>query len=384
MAEKKKKPNSTLKKDTKKIKTKETKVSPDVSISDSRGFNTRYFVYAAYFIIIIVAVVVAQYFLNKKIADNVLASISYFEKSSVDYRVYYRDNDFFSQPYIEKDKTYISSLIKNIDVEMDYYVNYSSSLKGKYNYYIEATIYALDPADESKIYWEKSYELTEKQEIEFKDKNDYRIHENVKVDYQKYNKLLSEFKSQLMLSTDSFVRVQLVIENEGVYPGVEPFKYTSDVSLDIPLSETAIEMSIKSNLADKEHTFKTTEDNQAVRVYSKIVGGLCWLLAIFLSACFALTYHNDLKKESLYMRKLKKILTTYDSIIVNIEKMPSLSEMNVVKVTNFEELVDAQGEVRLPINYKEDKLKREAKFILVRNNLAWVYILKEDDLREEK
>lgn len=111
---------------------------------------------------------------------------------------------------------------------------------------------------------------------------------------------------------------------------------------------------------------------------------ILWTMIIITSLLLVFTYRRDLKSVSLYERTLKKILSTYDSIIVNVEKLPSLSDLSVVDVTSFEELVDAQGEVRLPINFKEDKKKRIAKFVLVRNNLAWVYTLKEVDLIEDK
>ena len=88
-------------------------------------------------------------------------------------------------------------------------------------------------------------------------------------------------------------------------------------------------------------------------------------------------------KISYYERVLRKILITHDRIIVNVEKLPVLDGVSVVEVTDFDELLDAQGEVRLPINFKEDKKRKIAKFILISDNLAWVYTLREGDLNED-
>lgn len=346
--------------------------------------TSRTLVYFMYTFIILLVVIVAQYFTTRKVNDTVLASISYYEQSNVDYRVFYEENPYYDEAYLGKGGTYVSSLIDKIDVDFDYYVNYSDKLKGKYNYYVRATIFALDNNDSNNIYWQKSFDLTDYQEIIFKDKKDYRIVEKVSVDYPEYNRLLSEYTNTLMLDTKAYLSVELVIENNGTYPGVEPIKYMSNVGLDIPLSERTINMSIKSNLASDEQTINTKEDNRRERVYSKIIAGMSWLLVVILSACFALTYHNDIRKESLYSRKLRKILSTYDNIIVNVEKLPVLNDLSVVNVTTFEELVDAQNEVRLPINFKENKSRHIAKFVLVRNNLAWVYTLKEGDESDKK
>ena len=133
----------------------------------------------------------------------------------------------------------------------------------------------------------------------------------------------------------------------------------------------------------EEQKIVNLEDNQADRIFTKIIAGLCWLFAVLLSAILFIVYRTNVNKESLYSRKLKKILNTYDSIIVNVETLPKTSDLSVVNVTTFEELVDAQMEVRLPINFKEDTKKHIAKFVLVRNNLAWIYTLEEGNEGEK-
>ena len=105
---------------------------------------------------------------------------------------------------------------------------------------------------------------------------------------------------------------------------------------------------------------------------------------IILLAFMVLMYRNDLQKESLYARTLKKLITTYDNILVSVQKLPDTKGLNIVNVTAFDDLVDAQSEVRLPINYMEDTKKKLTKFILIRNDMAWVYSLKEGDLEDEK
>ena len=62
-------------------------------------FNTRYLKYGLYFLLIILAVVLAQYFTSRKIDDIILTKLEYFDKQSIDYRGYYDENDFFNQKY---------------------------------------------------------------------------------------------------------------------------------------------------------------------------------------------------------------------------------------------------------------------------------------------
>ncbi len=73
---------------------------------------------------------------------------------------------------------------------------------------------------------------------------------------------------------------------------------------------------------------------------------------------------------------LKKILSTYDGIIVNVATLPKSRGYNIVKVKSFDELLDAHSEVRLPINYYRQKGK--STFILVNDTMLWMYVLRNE------
>ena len=85
----------------------------------------------------------------------------------------------------------------------------------------------------------------------------------------------------------------------------------------------------------------------------------------------------SIKKSGLYDKELKRILSTYDGIIVNVSSLPDLEKFNVIKVKSFDELLDAHSEVRLPINYYRQK--NRSTFILVNDTMLWMYILKNVD-----
>ena len=60
--------------------------------------------------------------------------INYDEKSDVDYKVLLKDNEFYQENYLEKDKGYVSSLIDNIEAEFKYDLNFDRNIKYKYSY----------------------------------------------------------------------------------------------------------------------------------------------------------------------------------------------------------------------------------------------------------
>ena len=139
-----------------------------------------------------------------------------------------------------------------------------------------------------------------------------------------------------------------------------------------------------TSVNDDAHKIVKFSEDDHEKVYMNIIAILLWIIALFVAIVLIVVIRNNKNKLTYYEKVLRKILVTYDSIIVNVEKIPSLVGLSVVDVTTFDELVDAQNEVRLPINFKEDKKKRIAKFVLVSNNLAWVYTLKEGVMEDKK
>lgn len=344
-------------------------------------FNLKYLKYAVYFILIICAVILAQYFTSRKIDDLVLTKLDYFDKPGIDYRVYYDKNDYFQQSYLEKGNTYVSKLVNHIDVDFSYYLSYSDKVNASSNYNIVATIVASD-ANSGEIVWD-SYqkELLETKTISIKDGKDYSITETVSIDYKEFDQFLNDFRNNNQMPVKAYLKVGLYLANSASHEEYDNITSSNAVEVQIPLNEVNFKITEKAE--SKRDEFRTTESRKKDKMFSMIIGGVLWVVAVVLAASLALQYHNDVKKEGAYNRKLRKILSTYDSIIVNVEKLPFVGELSVVYVTSFEELVDAQSEVRLPINFKENKAKHVARFVLIRNNLAWVYTLKEGDVVEK-
>lgn len=352
--------------------------------------SNRSLVYILYAIGIIVCVALAQYFSMKDVTENVLAEVGYKQESSTSYRVFYDENQFYDEIYMGEGQNYVASLVNDIEVDFNYFTRFTNSVDLSYAYDVNASLYVYEPGetdykDKSKHYWKKDYELAKQKTVNLADIKDYKIKKNVIIDFKKYRDEFEKYRANNRISVDGMLIVTFRVHPVLVkYPGIEQFKYNAVMTLEIPVSESTFKINKEASHSKEMQYERFTETEEKEKVYYMIICALLWLLAFLLSLFFILTYRNDAKKEGEYARKLKKILDSYDNIIVNVEKLPVLAGLSVVNVTTFEELVDAQAEVRLPINFKEDKKKKVSKFILVRNNLAWVYTLKEGEEGEIK
>ena len=79
--------------------------------------------------------------------------------------------------------------------------------------------------------------------------------------------------------------------------------------------------------------------------YAIVFGAISLVTLIFLIVFI----RNTRSEESIYKSTLRKILKNYDAILVQSYNFPKLSGKNIIRVTNLEDLMDAQLELRLSL-----------------------------------
>lgn len=333
--------------------------------------------YIFYLFIAIVFSLFSLYYFKMGLKNTYQEEVSYKSSSNVSYKVYLLENDYFDEPYLGMNRTYISSLINYIDINFNYNLNFSNFVSGKYTYYIKGIIAADKVKDDDSSYWSKSYILKEPVTISYDNQNSFNIDTNVKVDYQKYNSLLNEFRKDYGISFDGAFKVQLVIESESNATNIkESIPVDSLIEVRVPLTQQVIDLSIDLSNNDNEGEVSETIVNNTSSNYVFLGLGilfmsvtLCLLWLIFRYIIFIYLSKSE------YSKTLKKILSTYDSVIVNVSNLPNLNDLKVIEVNTFSELIDAHSEVRMPINYYEEVADCKSVFVLVSTNMAWVYTL---------
>ena len=110
--------------------------------------------------------------------------------------------------------------------------------------------------------------------------------------------------------------------------------------------------------------------------YAIITGTISVVLALLLLSNL---FHNRTPEDT-YNKYLKDILKTFDAVLINSDNIPSTDGRSIIKVKDFEDLIDAQVEIRKPICYQRDA--RSSLFVLLDDKQAFYYILKVDDKEE--
>ena len=70
-----------------------------------------------YVVLLAVFFALSLLFARRTLTKEDIDPINYTEKETIDYKVYLKENDFYTEKYLGKDKAYIASLIDYIDLE---------------------------------------------------------------------------------------------------------------------------------------------------------------------------------------------------------------------------------------------------------------------------
>lgn len=321
-------------------------------------------------IILIIGLILSYIGFYNKNSHNV----TYREISDINYRVFLKQNNFFEQEYLPENMTYITSLIDYINIDFAYSIETSENIEGYYNYYIKGIIEA-NPENSNSKYYTKEYILSDTTTKRYDNIQDIKISESIDVNYQTYNELLTDFKKEYGITMDGNLRIVLVIENIVTNDKEESVTRNNELELNIPLTTLTVEVPISTNNKITEGVLLSQKVDNTGILYDISRGGafLIYGVASTIIVYLCCILYNSFKQESAYQRKLNKILKTYDSIIVNLKKVPVVNGKNLLQVSSFEELIDAHSEVRNPINYINDQ--GGAIFLLVSDDYIYYYNL---------
>ena len=306
---------------------------------------------------------------------------SYNYTSNLNYKVYLKNNQFFTTPYLGMNKQYITSLIDHIDVDTVYNFQSTKDLDYSYSYEIIATTKGLYQNTEGQDVevWSKSYPI-DNQAAQSGSGRTFTINKNISLDYNEYNEIMTDFRNQFGLSMDARVDLSVKINVVAGLKGQSEkgLQASNTMVLEIPLLQQTI--SIKPNYVNNggDTVYKTQTENPGINV-TLLVFGIVLLLISLVVFKMLVKSLLAVTRKSEYVLALNKILKEYADIIAETDNMPNLENYDVINVKNFNDLVDVEEELHSPILYFDVKEDVESVFVIVNNNTVYKFTLRECD-----
>lgn len=341
-------------------------------------------IFIVLFIVTIMVTLTAVYLFCDSFTDGEEVSIIYNEDSSLNYKVLLKENDFYEGKYLGEEYNVIADAVDKINISFDYLFNTSKTITGKAYYTINSMIVAHQKSDDSnRKVWDYNQIIRDKDITLFEEPTTtMNLSDEFEIDYESYRKKMRDYQKKYAVSLEGNLIIEVGIKIDFDY---NEFNSTVDLSerrllLTIPLTESVFE--IKKNVPESNGQ-ELIEKKLSKINYLKLIGAF---FEIFFSISMAVFLGKTIVKifgfDSKYEKELNKILRTYNYIIVNVKYFDLSKYEKVLYVDSFENLLDAQSELRVPILYFNVRSKREDMFIVKYGNDLLVYKM-ESNLYED-
>lgn len=351
----------------------------NVKRNSKMSYKRKAFVYG---LLLIVCLAVSVLFLTRSFSFKADDYINYEENSNIDYKVYLKANDFYEEEYLGKDMAYVANLIDYVDVSFAYRFNIDKKSNVDFTYDAIGVLTISDQTGEN-VFFEKEYNLLDSDKGSISNDTSYIVNKNIKIDYNYYNALANQFKTNYGIETSSKLTVYFRVKQEG-NNGNYNLNNNSNMSLIIPLSQKAV--NIKLDYQEINQTNKLLSDSIVlVNNYVYIgIGVLFIVFAMILVVKLVRIIKRIIPRKSSYDKYVNKILKEYDRLIIETTTSPRMKDSKIVTIKKFEELLDARDNLKLPIKYYIVKEHHECYFYINHEDELYLLKVKDINLEEDK
>ena len=304
--------------------------------------------------------------------------ISYRESGNIDYDVSLKENDYYESSYLEKDQSYVASLIDEIITNMSYQIVMDTDdVNYRYSYTVKSRLEIMDDTSNKPIYNnEKVLKSVQNRSQNSGDR--LLINETVVLNYDEYNDVANSFLSTYDLSrTTSNIVVTLevdVLSDCTAFDGSNTENYRSE--LRIPLTTKTVNIKMTSNVPDSETKMVACArgaGSEVFKVTAIVLGVIDALVILIMVAFIFFTRTEDIT----YTARVKKIVSQYKSYIQKIKNVFDTYGYQIIQVESFDELLEIRDTIQSPILMYENEDKTCAKFIIPTDNkLLYFYEIK--------
>lgn len=302
---------------------------------------------------------------------------TYNINKNVIYKVNLVDNNYFEQSTLEMNKTYISSLVNKINMDFTYSLSGNKKAKTKYTYQIVAVTnvkYSSASSDTDETIWTKQYVLVPSKEAEVESSN-FIIKENFDIDFATYNNQVKEFKQQLRIPVIADLQVKLIVKSDSEVPGVEKkIVETSIMNMKMDLAQDIFKIEKQFENTDSKSILETTQTNKKVNKPAFVIGCI-FIIGAVMIMLDSIRKSIKFSKKTDYAIALNRILKNYGDIVAEIVSPVEIDNLNVIEVKNFDQLLDIEEEIRMPILFYETIEGEQGEFIIICDNMAYRYVI---------
>ena len=286
----------------------------------------------------------------------------------------YRDNSFYANGPAQTDTAYLASLTDSIAGTFRYTFQSANATNVSYTYDVKSTVrgtYTLTgKEDEAANVWLKQIQLVSPKP-KTAGAGNILISDSVTIPFEEYKKMIDDYRSTLQVPVNGEAIVTFTVRARGAIDGVA-FNDVRTSTITIPLTQQIYQLAIKYDKDDVKQVLSTTVVSQHATMvqYGLIATGV--LAAVGL--CLVIVGQRRRIFKTPYRAELDRIYRYHDGIIIRAKELPDLSGKRLVPVKSFDDMLNLEEELKVPIVSCE--VNEEAtRFMIIRDDVVYQYLL---------
>ena len=310
--------------------------------------------------------------------------IEYTEDAKIDYRVQYRENAFFDEPWQSSGQAYIASLIEKMEADFGYGLNMGAiNVAFDYTYSIYARLLIADK-NTGDAYYTFTEDLVPYTQVSNQKARKVSVAETVAIDYLRYNQIAGNFVKTYNLKNASCTLIVTmdvgVISNSDLFEKQSENTYSTSLNIPLVMDEFSIHTSSSTPVGEsKVLAYKNAASSQVFYVAAVVSAVLTALLAVALAVYLHLTRNDDIT----YSARVRKILNAYGSFIQRMEGEFDDTGYQIIGIKTFTEMLGIRDTLQAPVLATENRDETMTRFLIPTNTkLLYVYEIKVDNFDE--
>lgn len=323
-------------------------------------------------------IAIAGWFLFNTIAnpENSPASYRYDIAQNITTEVAYYDSSFYPENPGYNNTAYVSNLTRDLTAYFDYSYKASAEINLTRTYEANAQIqatYAIKnnaAGETDSNVWTKDFQLVAPttEQVTAAHINDKT---KVVIPYADYKRVAAEFSNALALPTTNRVVVTYTTRIHGTVDGTD-FEDKRVSTVTLALDDKIYQPVTHVDKTDTKQVIN--EDMKAAQSFATTIKQLAAAVSILAGIGLVLLGLRRQIFKTPYQRELEKIYRYHNGIIIRTTRQLDKTQREVVPVASFNDILDLEEELKLPIISSELSTRATA-FAIIHEDIIYQYVL---------
>lgn len=293
----------------------------------------------------------------------------------VSYKVYTNDNKFYKADYLNEYGSYVSSVTDKIDFSIKYIFETTENLEIDYSYDIYGEVLAeVYESGVSSPVWSKKLDINSENSKNLGSGNYLQLNNEISIRFKEYNDMMIEYKKNYGINVSSYIKFTVTVDVDSLKKINSNISTKDVLTIKIPLLQPTFHVDMSKSVTNNRDIYLLVEEEKNELFLNLGIFGLVFTLIT--GVVLFIYYRITRTKLDLYRIGVNSILKKYEQIIVKIDKLPDVKGLQVVEIKDFDDLIDLEETLNIPIMYLNINKNRESWFILIDDKYFYRYVLK--------